>query len=174
MSSSDLGLFTEIGDENDLAGLVDDEDRLSVKSDSLALRGDTLPWNLPRHQRGKRRPDESVLDPAERAILRIADERDKVQKKTFTKWINKHLMKVRKHINDLYEDLRDGHHLISLLEVLSGDTLPREKGLMRFHRLQNVQMALDYLKHRQVWKTRVKGEGQMLMCDLSFGGQLEK
>lgn len=27
---------------------------------------------------------------------------------------------VRKHINDLYEDLRDGHNLISLLEVLSG------------------------------------------------------
>ncbi|KAL0604714.1 LINE-1 retrotransposable element ORF1 protein [Plecturocebus cupreus] len=28
--------------------------------------------------------------------------------------------RVRKHINDLYEDLRDGHNLISLLEVLSG------------------------------------------------------
>lgn len=32
-------------------------------------------------------------------------------------------LQVRKHINDLYEDLRDGHNLISLLEVLSGDTL---------------------------------------------------
>lgn len=50
----------------------------------------------------------------------LRDERDRVQKKTFTKWVNKHLMKVRKHINDLYEDLRDGHNLISLLEVLSG------------------------------------------------------
>ena len=30
---------------------------------------------------------------------------------------------VRKHINDLYEDLRDGHNLISLLEVLSGEHL---------------------------------------------------
>lgn len=29
-------------------------------------------------------------------------------------------LQVRKHINDLYEDLRDGHNLISLLEVLSG------------------------------------------------------
>uniref|UniRef100_A0A2K6V688 Microtubule actin crosslinking factor 1 n=1 Tax=Saimiri boliviensis boliviensis TaxID=39432 RepID=A0A2K6V688_SAIBB len=74
------------------------------------------------------------------------DERDRVQKKTFTKWVNKHLMKVRKHINDLYEDLRDGHNLISLLEVLSGIKLPREKGRMRFHRLQNVQIALDFLK----------------------------
>ncbi|XP_025028503.1 calmin-like [Python bivittatus] len=50
----------------------------------------------------------------------LKDERDRVQKKTFTKWVNKHLMKVRKHVNDLYEDLRDGHNLISLLEVLSG------------------------------------------------------
>lgn len=29
-------------------------------------------------------------------------------------------LQVRKHINDLYEDLRDGHNLVSLLEVLSG------------------------------------------------------
>lgn len=27
---------------------------------------------------------------------------------------------------------------------------PREKGHMRFHKLQNVQIALDFLKHRQV------------------------
>lgn len=29
----------------------------------------------------------------------------------------------QRHVNDLYEDLRDGHNLISLLEVLSGETL---------------------------------------------------
>uniref|UniRef100_A0A8C7EAU4 Dystonin n=1 Tax=Nothoprocta perdicaria TaxID=30464 RepID=A0A8C7EAU4_NOTPE len=85
-------------------------------------------------------------------------ERDKVQKKTFTKWINQHLLKVRKHVNDLYEDLRDGHNLISLLEVLSGDTLPREKGRMRFHRLQNVQIALDYLKKRQVKLVNIRND----------------
>lgn len=37
---------------------------------------------------------------------------------------------VRKHINDLYEDLRDGHNLISLLEVLSGIKLVRAFLLM--------------------------------------------
>lgn len=31
----------------------------------------------------------------------------------------------QRHITDLYEDLRDGHNLISLLEVLSGDSLVR-------------------------------------------------
>ncbi|XP_062449763.1 microtubule-actin cross-linking factor 1 isoform X6 [Rhea pennata] len=121
-----------------------------------------------------------------------ADERDRVQKKTFTKWVNKHLMKVRKHINDLYEDLRDGHNLISLLEVLSGVKLqkepsgarslrlvrapswrrasseereeeedgdaPREKGRMRFHRLQNVQIALDFLKQRQVKLVNIRND----------------
>ncbi|XP_044275357.1 microtubule-actin cross-linking factor 1 isoform X4 [Varanus komodoensis] len=124
---------------------------------------------------------------------RQEDERDRVQKKTFTKWVNKHLMKVRKHINDLYEDLRDGHNLISLLEVLSGVKLqkefsgqksfrlvrrpswcrssseeceeaaedgdaPREKGRMRFHRLQNVQIALDFLKQRRVKLVNIRND----------------
>ncbi|XP_010226377.1 PREDICTED: microtubule-actin cross-linking factor 1-like [Tinamus guttatus] len=170
-----------------------DEDEASQKSGTVSpAPGDTLPWNLPRHERCKRKiQGGSVLDPAERAVLRIADERDKVQKKTFTKWINQHLLKVRKHVNDLYEDLRDGHNLISLLEVLSGDTLPRErdflktlrlvssteacayeqhedeededkgpreKGRMRFHRLQNVQIALDYLKKRQVKLVNIRND----------------
>uniref|UniRef100_A0A670ZFK0 Microtubule actin crosslinking factor 1 n=1 Tax=Pseudonaja textilis TaxID=8673 RepID=A0A670ZFK0_PSETE len=151
--------------------------------------GDTLPWNLPLHEQKKRKSQDSVLDPAERAVVRVADERDRVQKKTFTKWVNKHLMKVRKHINDLYEDLRDGHNLISLLEVLSGVKLPeetsgqktlglvkvppwsrlgsedceeeeepREKGRMRFHRLQNVQIALDFLKQRQVKLVNIRND----------------
>ncbi|XP_040205815.1 dystonin isoform X23 [Rana temporaria] len=149
-----------------------DDDDFSHKSGSASpAPGDTLPWNLPRHERCKRKSSgAAVLDPAERAVLRIADERDKVQKKTFTKWINQHLMKVRKHVGDLYEDLRDGHNLISLLEVLSGDTLPRErdflktlrlpreKGRMRFHRLQNVQIALDYLKKRQVKLVNIRND----------------
>ncbi|KAI5108559.1 dystonin [Silurus meridionalis] len=185
-----------------------DEDDYSVRSGCVSpAPGDTLPWNLPRHERSKRKiHGGSVLDPAERAVLRIADERDRVQKKTFTKWINQHLLKVglyllkvRKHVNDLYEDLRDGHNLISLLEVLSGDKLPRErnflktlrlvssaeactveqhgrvqeddgdddddedkgpreKGRMRFHRLQNVQIALDYLKRRQVKLVNIRND----------------
>ncbi|XP_049675425.1 dystonin isoform X17 [Accipiter gentilis] len=170
-----------------------DEEDFSQRSGTVSpAPGDTLPWNLPKHERSKRKiQGGSVLDPAERAVLRIADERDKVQKKTFTKWINQHLMKVRKHVNDLYEDLRDGHNLISLLEVLSGDTLPRErdflktlrlvssteacaneqhedvededkgpreKGRMRFHRLQNVQIALDYLKKRQVKLVNIRND----------------
>ncbi|XP_076745963.1 plectin isoform X21 [Maylandia zebra] len=122
--------------------------------------GDTLPWNLSKHQRVKRSKSATaeVLDPADRAVIRIADERDRVQKKTFTKWVNKHLIKSQRHVTDLYEDLRDGHNLISLLEVLSGETLPREKGRMRFHKLQNVQIALDFLRHRQVKLVNIRND----------------
>ncbi|XP_053064381.1 plectin isoform X28 [Acinonyx jubatus] len=132
-------------------------------SSSSPSPGDTLPWNLGKTQRTRRGGggsggNGSVLDPAERAVIRIADERDRVQKKTFTKWVNKHLIKAQRHISDLYEDLRDGHNLISLLEVLSGDSLPREKGRMRFHKLQNVQIALDYLRHRQVKLVNIRND----------------
>ncbi|XP_057690642.1 plectin isoform X24 [Corythoichthys intestinalis] len=130
------------------------------EASNIPCPGDTLPWNLSKHQWVKRSKSASgeVLDPAERAVIRIADERDRVQKKTFTKWVNKHLIKAQRHVSDLYEDLRDGHNLISLLEVLSGETLPREKGRMRFHKLQNVQIALDFLKHRQVKLVNIRND----------------
>lgn len=53
----------------------------------------------------------------------FADEREAVQKKTFTKWVNSHLGRVTCRIGDLYTDLRDGRMLIRLLEVLSGEQL---------------------------------------------------
>ncbi|XP_072250889.1 plectin isoform X4 [Leuresthes tenuis] len=103
--------------------------------------------------------DHSLEEPEEKTWPNfVEDERDRVQKKTFTKWVNKHLIKAQRHVTDLYEDLRDGHNLISLLEVLSGETLPREKGRMRFHKLQNVQIALDFLKHRQVKLVNIRND----------------
>lgn len=52
-------------------------------------------------------------------------ERESVQKKTFTKWVNSHLIRADQRISDLYEDLRDGKKLITLLEILSGERLPK-------------------------------------------------
>lgn len=53
--------------------------------------------------------------------LRFAlDERQDVQKKTFTKWINSQLAKTGSPlVTDLFVDLRDGHKLLALLEVLT-------------------------------------------------------
>lgn len=64
-----------------------------------------------------------LLDSADRAVLKIADQRDKVQKKTFTKWVNKHLNKINVNVKELFEDLRQGINLILLLEILANRTL---------------------------------------------------
>ncbi|XP_070510262.1 microtubule-actin cross-linking factor 1 isoform X19 [Cardiocondyla obscurior] len=120
----------------------------------------------------------------EESLSKFKDERDAIQKKTFTKWVNKHLKKhwkyvktytclhvcvlvnnqpccsptASRHVGDLFEDLRDGHNLISLLEVLSGEHLPRERGRMRFHMLQNVQMALDFLRYKKIKLVNIRAE----------------
>ncbi|XP_004390923.1 spectrin beta chain, non-erythrocytic 4 [Trichechus manatus latirostris] len=84
-------------------------------------------------------------------IKALADEREAVQKKTFTKWVNSHLARVGCHIGDLYADLRDGFVLTRLLEVLSGEQLPRPtRGRMRIHSLENVDKALQFLKEQRV------------------------
>uniref|UniRef100_A0A4W5PEM5 Spectrin beta chain n=1 Tax=Hucho hucho TaxID=62062 RepID=A0A4W5PEM5_9TELE len=84
-------------------------------------------------------------------IKALAEERDAVQKKTFTKWVNSHLARVSCRIADLYSDLRDGYMLTRLLEVLSGEMLPRPtRGRMRIHCLENVYKALQFLKEQRV------------------------
>lgn len=81
----------------------------------------------------------------------FAEERETVQKKTFTKWVNSHLVHVNCRINDLYVDMRDGKNLIKLLEILSGERLPRPtKGKMRIHCLENVDKALQFLREQRV------------------------
>ncbi|XP_077645281.1 spectrin beta chain, non-erythrocytic 4 isoform X2 [Lonchura striata] len=84
-------------------------------------------------------------------IKALADERDAVQKKTFTKWVNAHLARAACRVGDLYSDLRDGFVLTRLLEVLSGETLPKPtRGRMRIHSLENVDKALQFLKEQRV------------------------
>uniref|UniRef100_A0A673H6Q2 Spectrin beta chain n=1 Tax=Sinocyclocheilus rhinocerous TaxID=307959 RepID=A0A673H6Q2_9TELE len=64
---------------------------------------------------------------------------------------NSHLARVSCRISDLYNDLRDGYMLIRLLEVLSGELLPRPtRGRMRIHCLENVDKALQFLKEQRV------------------------
>ncbi|KAJ8266420.1 hypothetical protein GJAV_G00130220 [Gymnothorax javanicus] len=108
-------------------------------------------------------PSEPCLSPAaffdqvqysnilEGRFKQLQDEREAVQKKTFTKWVNSHLGRVSGRIGDLYTDLRDGRMLIRLLEVLSSEQLPRPtKGRMRIHCLENVDKALQFLKEQKV------------------------
>ncbi|XP_054653191.1 spectrin beta chain, erythrocytic isoform X2 [Dunckerocampus dactyliophorus] len=84
-------------------------------------------------------------------IKALADEREAVQMKTFTKWVNSILSRVTCRISNLYLDLCDGRMLIKLLEVLSGEDLPKPtKGRMRIHCLENVDKALQFLKEQRV------------------------
>ena len=79
------------------------------------------------------------------------DEREAVQKKTFTKWVNSNLLRQGFRVSDLYLDLRDGRMLLKLLEVLSGDNLPKPtRGKMRIHCLENVDKALTFLQEQLV------------------------
>ncbi|CAH8506670.1 unnamed protein product [Schistosoma intercalatum] len=73
------------------------------------------------------------------------------QKKTFTAWCNAHLRNVNKQINVIENDFRDGVMLIKLLEVISGESLPGpERGMLRFHKIANVNKALDFIQSKGV------------------------
>ncbi|CAH8838855.1 unnamed protein product [Trichobilharzia szidati] len=86
------------------------------------------------------------------SIKRYHDEQQRVQKKTFTNWVNSHLRRLSPpvRINDLFKDIGDGVTLIRLLEVLSSEKLQIEtpRVLQRAHKLSNVRNALDYLEKK--------------------------
>lgn len=55
---------------------------------------------------------------------------------TFTAWCNSHLRKAGTAIDNIEEDFRNGLKLMLLLEVISGETLPKpDRGKMRFHKV---------------------------------------
>ncbi|CAI4227612.1 unnamed protein product [Auanema sp. JU1783] len=99
-----------------------------------------------------------VLEHYEHNREKFKDERDNIQKKTFTKWVNKHLSKAGQKVEDLFQDLRDGYKLIALLEALTGEKLNRENGYTRFHRIQNVQYCLDFLKSKNIKLVNIRPE----------------
>ncbi|XP_015219666.1 dystrophin isoform X7 [Lepisosteus oculatus] len=85
-------------------------------------------------------------------------EREDVQKKTFTKWINSQFSKAGKPpIEDLFTDLRDGRRLLELLEGLAGHELAKEKGFTRVHALNNVNRALQILQKNNVELVNIGG-----------------
>ncbi|XP_014483634.1 PREDICTED: nesprin-1 isoform X6 [Dinoponera quadriceps] len=87
-------------------------------------------------------------------IAEIKDEQERVQKKTFVNWINSYLSKRAPplRVDDLIEDLKDGTRLLALLEVLSGEKLPVERGrnLKRPHFLSNANTALQFLQSKKI------------------------
>jgi len=84
---------------------------------------------------------EGLLDPAW----------ERQQKKTFTAWCNSHLRKAGTAIENIEEDFRNGLKLMLLLEVISGEQLPKpDRGKMRIHELSNVNKALQFIESKGV------------------------
>ncbi|XP_061824979.1 uncharacterized protein clmna isoform X2 [Nerophis lumbriciformis] len=81
-------------------------------------------------------------------------ERQMVQKRTFTRWINLHLKKCDQpiEVQDLFQEIQDGWILMALLEELSGCKLLHgfKKSSHRIFRLNNIAKVLAFLEERNV------------------------
>uniref|UniRef100_A0A669C3A5 Actinin, alpha 2b n=1 Tax=Oreochromis niloticus TaxID=8128 RepID=A0A669C3A5_ORENI len=93
------------------------------------------------------------------------------QRKTFTAWCNSHLRKAGVQIENIEEDFRNGLKLMLLLEVISGERLPKpDRGKMRFHKIANVNKALDFITSKGVKLVSIGAEetsakeGLLLWC----------
>ena len=61
-----------------------------------------------------------------------------------------------------------------LLEVISGETLPKpDRGKMRFHKIANVNKALDFIANKGVKLVSIGAEGKSYMS-LSVPNELTK
>lgn len=92
---------------------------------------------------------------------------ERIQQKTFTNWTNMHLGKAGKSpIADLLTDFQNGVKLLELLEVISGDPvpkhLPEEKCKMRIHNVENVNKALQFIADHDV---KLAGTGSEEIVD---------
>ncbi|XP_031437264.2 nesprin-2a [Clupea harengus] len=79
-------------------------------------------------------------------------EQEQIQKRTFTNWINAQLSKRTPPsvVLDLFTDLQDGMRLLDLLEVMSGQSMRRERGHGVFQHRGNIETALNFLKSKSV------------------------
>jgi spectrin beta len=84
-------------------------------------------------------------------IKKLQDERETIQKKTFTKWMNSFLEPAGHRVGDLFSDLSDGRLLIKLLEVLSGEKIGHAgRGRLRINKIENVGKAIHFLQEKKV------------------------
>ncbi|XP_017846436.1 dystrophin, isoforms A/C/F/G/H isoform X3 [Drosophila busckii] len=116
-------------------------------------------------------------------MVKTMDERQHIQKKTFTKWINSHLSNTQcSPVNDLFLDLRDGHRLLALLSTLTQTQLKPEKGRMRVHHINNLNKVLQVIQQHGVKLVNISSDdivggnakltlGLIWLIALEFNGQ---
>ncbi|XP_056118696.1 calmin [Rhinichthys klamathensis goyatoka] len=85
---------------------------------------------------------------------RAQEEKQAVQQRTFTKWINMHLKRCDPplQVNNLFTDVQDGKVLMALLEELSGCNMLDRFRPFPHHifRLNNIAKVLNFLEDRNV------------------------
>ncbi|XP_039490404.1 dystrophin, isoforms A/C/F/G/H isoform X15 [Drosophila santomea] len=115
--------------------------------------------------------------------VKTMDERQHIQKKTFTKWINSHLIDTQcTPVKDLFLDLRDGHRLLALLGTLTHTNLKPEKGRMRVHHINNLNKVITVIQQHGVKLVNISSDdivggnakltlGLIWLIALEFNGQ---
>ncbi|XP_043656414.1 dystrophin, isoforms A/C/F/G/H isoform X10 [Drosophila teissieri] len=115
--------------------------------------------------------------------VKTMDERQHIQKKTFTKWINSHLIDTQcTPVKDLFLDLRDGHRLLALLSTLTHTNLKPEKGRMRVHHINNLNKVITVIQQHGVKLVNISSDdivggnakltlGLIWLIALEFNGQ---
>ncbi|XP_026850422.1 dystrophin, isoforms A/C/F/G/H isoform X3 [Drosophila persimilis] len=115
--------------------------------------------------------------------VKTMDERQHIQKKTFTKWINSHLSDTQcTPVKDLFIDLRDGHRLLALLSNLTQTQMKPEKGRMRVHHINNLNKVIHVIQQHGVKLVNISSDdivggnpkltlGLIWLIALEFNGQ---
>jgi actinin alpha len=112
--------------------------------------------------------DEATSAPPPSAPIGKDNVWEKQQTKAFTAWVNSHLKSRDIKLVNIQTDLCDGVALIALMEVVgSTEEVPLKlarpsKGKMRIHKIQNLNVALDYMNENGV---RLIGIGAEEICD---------
>eukprot|EP01100_Stratorugosa_tubuloviscum_P000979 TRINITY_DN121_c0_g3_i1.p1 TRINITY_DN121_c0_g3~~TRINITY_DN121_c0_g3_i1.p1 ORF type:complete len:629 (-),score=334.80 TRINITY_DN121_c0_g3_i1:157-2043(-) len=89
---------------------------------------------------------------------------ERIQAKTFTNWVNSHLVKRGLKIEDVITGFTDGVNLVNLLEVISTEKIAKyEKNpKMRIHKVENVNKCLQFITEHGV---KLAGTGASEIVD---------
>ncbi|KAJ5078494.1 alpha-actinin sarcomeric-like protein [Anaeramoeba ignava] len=75
----------------------------------------------------------------------------KMQQKTFTRWFNKHLKRVKESITDLQEGLEDGLKFIKFVELVTEKKINRynKRPKLRIQKIENIKIAMEQIQNEK-------------------------
>jgi len=90
----------------------------------------------------------------------LVEQWEKIQTKTFTNWVNSHLVKRGLKVDSLATGFQDGTLLIALLEIISDESIGKfEKNpKMRIQKIENIGKALKFISAHNVKLANIGAE----------------